>query len=174
MRVNQEIDHVGMTGVFNICYFSAALSFGNEIAHVRMHWALHFNDDKKIDGIYAYYDRTPIIEAAKYNFLTSSATKTTGEDNVVQIIKLKSVLPEDQLLQTAKQRAGDFRTLPGLIQKYYVKLNRPGEYCGIYIWNSMDDFIDFKESNLAAGIPQAYHIEGSPEIEIGNVLFELR
>lgn len=69
VQVNEIIEHVNATGVFDICYFSAELNYGTEKANVRMHWAFHFNDEKKIDLILAYFDRTPIIEAANRNFL---------------------------------------------------------------------------------------------------------
>ncbi|TNE56474.1 MAG: hypothetical protein EP344_12375 [Bacteroidetes bacterium] len=69
VQVNQKMDFVGVTGVFDMCYFSAELHYGTEKAKVRMHWAFHFNDAKKIDGVFTYYDRTPIIEAANKNFL---------------------------------------------------------------------------------------------------------
>ena len=72
VRVNQQIKPIEVTGVFDICYFSAALSYGTKVAHVRMHWALHFNKDNKIDGIYSYYDRTPIMNAAGKNILSAN------------------------------------------------------------------------------------------------------
>ena len=164
---------VGMTGVFNICYFSAALRYGSNTANVRMHWAFHFNEDKKIDGIYTYYDRTPIIEMAQRNFLHNKP-KDINEGMVVQYIKLKSDLPEEKLLEKATTRAEQFRAIPGLIQKYYVRLGEPGTYGGLYIWDSMESLQAFKNSDLAASIPQAYEVVEKPEVEISDLLFTLR
>jgi len=79
VQVNQKIDFVDVTGPFDICYFSAELSYGSEKAKVRMHWAFHFNDAKKIDGIFTYYDRTPIIEAANKNFLSLNKSDSEQE-----------------------------------------------------------------------------------------------
>ena len=175
VRVNQIIEHIGTTGVFDMCYFSAELSYGKEKADVRMHWAFHFNHEKKIDGIFTYYDRTPIINAAKKNFLASSENSmgsTSGQ--IVQIIKIKSDLSEEQLLETAQVRAEKFRALPGLLQKYYLKLDQPGQYGGVYVWNSKESMQSFGRSELAAGIAQAYQIKGSPDVQICDVLFELR
>ena len=73
VQANQMVENVGVTGVFDICYFSAELTFASGKANVRMHWALHFDDKKKIDGIYTYFDRTPITNAAKKNFLETES-----------------------------------------------------------------------------------------------------
>ena len=41
---------------------------------------------------------------------------------LVQIIRLKSKLPEKELLIRAKEREPSFKALSGLLQKYYVRL----------------------------------------------------
>lgn len=72
---------------------------------------------------------------------------------IVQFVKLKSNLPEEALLTTANERKPEFEAIPGLLQKYYVKLNEPGSYGGIYVWDSPESLKTFKESNLAKSIP---------------------
>ena len=52
---------------------------------------------------------------------------------IIQIIKLKTKLQEEELLRRAKDREQQFKALPGLLQKYYVKLDQSGEYGGIYV-----------------------------------------
>ena len=54
----------------------------------------------------------------------------------MQIVRLKSELTEEELLKTAKQREPQFKAIPGLIQKYYIKSGTDGEYGGVYIWDS--------------------------------------
>ena len=93
---------------------------------------------------------------------------------IIQIIKLKSKLVEDELLRRAKEREPQFKAIPGLLQKYYVKLNQSGEYGGIYVWDSPESMNSYRESELASSIPEAYEIVGSPNIEILDVLFKLR
>ncbi len=66
----KELNYTKLSGVIVLAYFSNEFHYGNEKANVRMNWGFHFNADKKIDKIYTYYDRTPIIEAAKRNFLS--------------------------------------------------------------------------------------------------------
>ena len=92
----------------------------------------------------------------------------------VQIIKLKSNLPEEELLIRAKERKPQFEATSGLLQKYYVRRNEPGHYAGIYIWESKEAMAAYKNSELAAGIPAAYEISEPPSIEIMDLLFQLR
>lgn len=66
----KEIAYTKLTGVLVLSYFTLDMEYGKESVELRMNWGMHFNADKKIDKIYTYYDRTPIIEAAKRNFLT--------------------------------------------------------------------------------------------------------
>ena len=93
---------------------------------------------------------------------------------IVQIIKLKSNLPEEELLNKAREREPQFKAIPGLIQKYYVKTGHPGQYGGIYVWDSAESLQSYRESDLAKSIPQAYEIVEAPNIEIMDILFQLR
>jgi heme-degrading monooxygenase HmoA len=93
---------------------------------------------------------------------------------ILQIIKLKSNLPQELLLERAKERAPQFEAIPGLIQKYYVKTAQPGQFAGIYVWDSVASIQSFRESDLAKSIPQAYDITEAPNIEVMDVLFQLR
>ena len=92
---------------------------------------------------------------------------------VVQIVKLESALAEDELLEIAHERAPQFRALEGLVQKYYVRLDA-GEFAGIYVWDSMESLLAFRESDLAKSIAAAYRVVEPPVIEVGEVLFPLR
>lgn len=93
---------------------------------------------------------------------------------ILQIIKLKSKLPEDQLLLKAKEREPQFKAIPGLLQKYYVKTSVADEYGGIYVWESAEALKAFQSSDLAQSIPSAYEIIEAPNIEILDILFQLR
>lgn len=70
VNVNEALNYTGLTGVIVLSYFSAEMSYGESTTNVRMNFATHFNDEKKIDRYYTYYDRSPIIEAAQMNILT--------------------------------------------------------------------------------------------------------
>jgi heme-degrading monooxygenase HmoA len=93
---------------------------------------------------------------------------------IIQIIKLKSGLSEEELLKKAKEREPKFKAIPGLIQKYYVKLSQPGQYGGVYVWDSKESLQSFRDSDLAASIPQAYKLIEAPNIELLDVIFQLR
>ncbi len=93
---------------------------------------------------------------------------------IMQVIRLKSDLPEEELLEKAKEREPQFQAIPGLLQKYYVKMDQAGHYGGIYIWDSIESLKSFGQSELAASIPKAYQVVSAPEIEMLDVLFQLR
>lgn len=93
---------------------------------------------------------------------------------IVQIIRLKSHLEEEELLRRAREREPRFQEIPGLLQKYYLKTGEPGEYAGIYVWESREALSSYRESELAASIPEAYELIEPPDLEILDVLFRLR
>jgi len=93
---------------------------------------------------------------------------------ILQIIKLKSNLPEDELLSKAKERKSSFKAIPGLLQKYYVKTTTAGEYGGVYIWDSIESQQKYLASELAKGIPAAYAIKEAPQVEVMDIIFQLK
>lgn len=93
---------------------------------------------------------------------------------IMQTIKFQSSLSKEEVMKIAEERAPQFRALPGLVQKYYVIGNQQGHFGGVYIWDSMESLISYRESELAASIPDAYKLIGSPDIEIHEVAFQLR
>ena len=93
---------------------------------------------------------------------------------IIQFIKLKSNLPEDELLNKAREREPQFKAIPGLLQKYYVKLDEPGRYGGLYVWDSPESLQAYRASDLAASIPAAYEVMEAPEIDMFEVMFKLR
>lgn len=93
---------------------------------------------------------------------------------IIQTIKLKTPLSEEEITAIAKKRAPQFRALPGLLQKYYVKLSEPGQYAGVNIWDSRESLQAFRESELASTIASSYKVSEPPQIEISDIMFELR
>ncbi|HKI90154.1 MAG TPA: hypothetical protein VKA38_14085 [Draconibacterium sp.] len=93
---------------------------------------------------------------------------------IIQIIRLKSTLQENDLIERAREREPQFKAIPGLLQKYYIKTGQPGEYGGIYVWDSPESLKSYQKSDLAASIPKAYEVIEAPSIEILDVLFKLR
>jgi heme-degrading monooxygenase HmoA len=101
-------------------------------------------------------------------------SESISDDYFVQIVRLSSSLSEEELVAKAKVRAEEFRALPGLVQKYYVKLANEGNYAGIYIWDSKASFLEYKASDLAKTIGEAYEVTAPPSVELGDMLFLLR
>lgn len=93
---------------------------------------------------------------------------------IIQIVKLTTTLSEDELLATANERAEQYRAVPGLLQKYYIKLKQPDHYGGILVWDSRESLASFRGSELSATIPVAYKVAEPPNIEILDVLFQLQ
>ena len=93
---------------------------------------------------------------------------------ILQIIKLKSDLPEEELLKRANERESNFKEISGLLQKYYIKTSTEGEYGGIYIWDSMQSQQNYQKSDLAKSIGTAYAIKEVPNVEFMDVIFQLR
>lgn len=96
------------------------------------------------------------------------------EAMIVQFVRLKSPLTEDDLLEIAHDRAPQFRAIKGLLQKYYVRLPEPCTYGGIYIWDSVESLQQFKDSELASTIGSSYQVSEPPTVELMNLLFSLR
>ncbi|MFK7834218.1 MAG: hypothetical protein AB8B52_13170 [Winogradskyella sp.] len=68
-QIHNKLAYSNIDGIAVSTYFSLNLKFGEQETDIRANWAFHFNEDKKIDKLYTYYDRTPIIEAAQLNVL---------------------------------------------------------------------------------------------------------
>ena len=93
---------------------------------------------------------------------------------IVQFVKFESNKEHDDLLDIAHERAPRFRAIPGLIQKHYLRLDKPNRYGGFYIWESRAAMAEFRESELAKSIPAAYGVSGAPDVDVYEKLFSLR
>jgi heme-degrading monooxygenase HmoA len=93
---------------------------------------------------------------------------------IVQVVKFKTGLSDEEVAQTIAERAPQYEALPGLRQKLYVREQATGDYGGIYLWEDEDSMREFRESELAATIPEAYRVEGEPRVEIFEVVSVLR
>jgi heme-degrading monooxygenase HmoA len=92
---------------------------------------------------------------------------------IIQIVKLKTELSEEELLKIAREREPEFKAISGIVQKYYIKI-REGEYGGVYVWDSAESLKEFKNSQIAASIVHAYRTIEPPSVEIVDILFQLR
>ena len=93
---------------------------------------------------------------------------------ILQFFRFRSGLAEDDVIKLMEARAPQYRELPGLLQKYYVRDDRTGGFGGIYIWKSEEALQKFRQSELARSIPEVFHVAGQPDVEKFDVLVVLR
>jgi heme-degrading monooxygenase HmoA len=79
---------------------------------------------------------------------------------IMKLIKFRSRLSLDQVQEMAQERKEAFLSVPGLVQKYYFRSDEPGQYVGLYIWDSMESMSAYRNSELAASIPETYKLIG--------------
>jgi len=96
------------------------------------------------------------------------------QPTLVLMVKFKTPLTLEEVMQVAASRIDEFRALPGLLQKYYLHDPVTDEMAGLYLWESREAFDEFRDSELRASIAAAYRAEGEPRIEVMNVVETLR
>lgn len=97
-----------------------------------------------------------------------------SQSSVMLSVKFKSALSYDEVMEVVDSRIDQFRALKGLQQKYYLHEPATGELSGVYIWESKEDFLAFRDSELRATIAKAYQTIGEPRIEVFSVIKPLR
>lgn len=93
---------------------------------------------------------------------------------IIQFVKFKSALAQEEAEKVMMKRAPHFRALPGLIQKFYGVEKETGEFTGIYLWDSEESIKEFRQSELARTIATEYKAEDTPQIELFDVMHTLR
>ena len=88
---------------------------------------------------------------------------------LILIVKIKTSLTEEQMLKIAHEREPEFAAIPGIIQKYYMKTGLPGEFGGVYVWDSKESLDEYRKSELAATIAKAYKATEPPRIELDAI-----
>ena len=94
--------------------------------------------------------------------------------SLILLVKFKTSLNLEEVKKVVESRAGEFRALKGLQQKYYLQEPGTQEYAGLYLWESKEDFMAYRDSELRATIAKAYQTEGEPRIEVFTVIKPLR
>jgi hypothetical protein len=89
---------------------------------------------------------------------------------IVQLVQFETSLSEKEVLAIAKKRAPQFRAIPDLVQKFYLKLDKPNHYGGFYVWKSRAAMLAYRESELAKTIAAAYKVVGAPDVEVRDTL----
>ena len=93
---------------------------------------------------------------------------------LVLLVRFKSRLSFDEVMQIARERAPEFAALPGLVQKYYLEDVETGEIAGCYFWESPEALGEYRESELRASIAAAYQAETEPSVSVYRIAMALR
>jgi heme-degrading monooxygenase HmoA len=93
---------------------------------------------------------------------------------IVQIVRLKSGLSDEQVFKMYEARAPRYRALKGLTQKYYLRYPETGEYGAVYVWESEAALKEFRESELGRTISTTYQIQGASDVQMAEVVMSLR
>ena len=93
--------------------------------------------------------------------------------SAILFVRVKSQLDEQELERRLIERRPRFHEVPGLVQKIYGRDAATGDVCGIYFFESQAALAEFRETELARTIPDAYE---ATEIrrEVYDVLYPLR
>lgn len=70
----------------------------------------------------------------------------------------------DEMWDVVEERMPRFREVPGLVQKVYLWDEEAEEISGLYIFEDQGSLDTFMASDLRASIPEAYDVQGSPEV----------
>jgi heme-degrading monooxygenase HmoA len=90
------------------------------------------------------------------------------------MVKFKSALSMEELQRRYRERMPDFRSLPGLVQKYYVHDPATDEVGGLYLWDSEESLQAYLASDLRKTIAAVYEVQGQPVVQRLSVLDVLR
>ncbi len=93
---------------------------------------------------------------------------------VVQIVRFKSELTDEEVIDKYKARAPRYREMKGLKQKYYLKFTDTGEFGAVYLWETETALKEFRESDLGKTIASAYKVQGDPKSQIAELVMSLR
>ena len=88
---------------------------------------------------------------------------------LVQIVRYRSGLSDDEVQATVESRAPAYMAVAGLVQKYYLRFPDSGEHGGVYLWASRGSFEAFRESDLARTLRDVYRVDGTPHVELADV-----
>lgn len=93
---------------------------------------------------------------------------------LIQTVKFESELPEAEVLRRADERADAYRAVPGLVQKYYVRLDKPNHFGGVLVWESKEALAAFRDTELSRTIATTYGVKGAPNVDVIEVFDVLR
>lgn len=86
----------------------------------------------------------------------------------------KSGLSDEEILKTMSSRSDNYKKVKGLLQKLYVTDSASGHIGGVFIFDSRENLVAFRESELAKSTGQAYKFTEPPSVRLLEVAKVLR
>jgi heme-degrading monooxygenase HmoA len=86
----------------------------------------------------------------------------------------ESGLSHEGIEETMRERAERFREVEGLGQKYFVHDRENDRYGACFVFDSEESRDAYFDSELSAGVGEAYAVEGTPDVTMAHLLFPLR
>lgn len=86
----------------------------------------------------------------------------------LQVI-FESGMDSDPMWDVCEERMPTFRKVPGLVQKVYLWDDETEKISGLYLFEDEARLEEFLDSDLRASIPDAYDIQGKPELRRWSV-----
>jgi len=108
------------------------------------------------------------------DFLNKPVLDKSSAIGFVQIVRFKSTLPDSVVFSVIENRKVEFLKVPGLVQKYYLRDPKTMDFCGVYMWASEQDFLEYKKTELAKSSAQTYQIDGQARMELYNMIYPLK
>lgn len=93
---------------------------------------------------------------------------------LLQMVQFETSLDESDLLKVAEDRRPQYAAITTLLQKYYLKLDRPNHYGGVMVWKDRAALAAFRETDLARTVGEVYRTVRAPDVSVHEVLFPLR
>ncbi len=88
---------------------------------------------------------------------------------IVSIVRFASGLSDDEVQARFEERADRYRSVPGLVEKLYLRYRDTGEFGAVYVWESEDALSRFRRSELGRSIGAAYDVRSEPGSELADV-----
>lgn len=85
----------------------------------------------------------------------------------------ESELDAEAVEETMHERAEKFREVEGLVQKFYFHDAESGRHGAFFVFDSKASRDAYFESDLSAGVSDAYAVSGDPDVTTGHLLFPL-
>ncbi|HZD22550.1 MAG TPA: hypothetical protein VE569_04010 [Acidimicrobiia bacterium] len=92
---------------------------------------------------------------------------------IIQIVRYGSRLSRGEVDARFKERSDRYRSVAGLLQKYYVEYEDSGEFGGIYVWDSKDSMDAWRAGNLAGSLAETYQVVDEPRSDLADVMLVL-